>query len=442
MLAIDSSRRSRTLAIAWLVVAGTNLAVMYAALEESLPADLIWASFALVYGLVSWSRLTTNLLFWGMTLATSVPMFMHLAAGTSVWAELWQIVWTGVLVYLLIWHVNRQRAAQHQLRELGEAERRRAARQELTTRFGSHEIRTRLSVARGFVELIRDSTSESRTRLDAQLVVGELDKAAALNSRLLTLVQVELHTTTSPVTFFLDDLVEGVLHRWTPTAARAWSCDTSAGVMFGSPERLEAALDCLVENAVKFTDDGDSIGIEAHVVRGEAVLSVSDSGMGIPQEDVAGVFDTFRTGSAPRDRAGSGLGLAIVAAIVEALHGSVEVDSVVGSGTRFTIRCPASGLGRRPDADDPADLGKEAWVEGHSARGVARLGSKVSHASRSLKSVQALQDPRRCSSAAKLTDRPRSPLIPGGLSQVENGPVSGQATASSRSEAEPGLGQR
>jgi two-component system, OmpR family, sensor kinase len=383
MLAIDSSRRSRALAIGWLVVAGTNLAVMYAALDESLPADLIWASFALVYGLVPWSRMTTNLAFWGMTLATSVPMFMHLAAGTSVWSELWQIVWTGVLVYLLIWHVNRQRAAQRQVLELGEAERTRAARQELTTRFGSHEIRTRLSVARGFVELIRDSTSEDRTRSDAQLVVGELDKAAALNSRLLTLVQVELQTAPAPVAFFLDDLVETVLHRWEPTADREWTSATSAGVMLGNPERLEAALDCLVENAVKFTDDGDVIGIEAHVDDGEVVLSVSDSGTGIPQEDVARVFDTFQTGSAARDRAGSGLGLSIVAAIVEAQNGTVEVDSVVGSGTRFTIRCPASGSGGRRDAviaGDSPDSGQAASVRGRSARGIVRMSAKVSRA--------------------------------------------------------------
>jgi len=383
MLAIDSSRRSRALAIGWLLVAGTNLAVMYAALEESLPADLIWASFALVYGLVPWSRLTTNLAFWGMTLATSVPMFMHLAAGTSVWSELWQIVWTGVLVYLLIWHVNRQRAAQRQLLLLGEAERSRAARQELTTRFGSHEIRTRLSVARGFVELIRDSTSESRTRSDAQLVVGELDKAAALNSRLLTLVQVELQRTPVPVAFLLDDLVETVLHRWAPTADRAWSSDASGGVMLGNQERLESALDCLLENAVKFTDDGDAICIEAHVDRGEVVLSVADSGTGIPQEDVVRVFDTFQTGSAARERAGSGLGLAIVAAIVEAQNGTVEVDSIVGSGTRFTIRCPAFGHGRRRDtviADNPGELGQEASANRLSARGVAWLGAKVSRA--------------------------------------------------------------
>lgn len=385
MLAIDSSRNGRLLAVGWLVVAGANLVLMYAAGEESIPDRLIWASFAFVYGLASWSRLTTNLLFWGMTIATGLPILMHTSSRSSFWSELSQIVWMGVLVYLLIWHVNRQRDAQRQILELGEAERSRAARQELTTRFGSHEIRTRLSVARGFVELIRDSTSEERTRSDAQLVVGELDKAAALNSRLLTLVQVELHTTPSPVTFFLDDLVEGVLHRWTPTAERAWSCDTSAGMMFGNPERLEAALDCLVENAVKFTDDGDSIGIEAHVVGGEAVLCVSDSGMGIPQEDVAGVFDTFRTGSAPRDRAGSGLGLAIVAAIAEALHGSVEVDSVVGSGTCFTIRCPASADDRRPGAgvvlaDDSPDQSEGQSMKGRSARRAARMSAKVGRA--------------------------------------------------------------
>ena len=196
---------------------------------------------------------------------------------------MWQIVWTGVLVYLLIWHVSRQRAVQRQLLALGQAERNRAAHQELTTRFGSHELRTRLSVARGFVELIRDSTGEDRTRSDAQLVVHELEKAASLNSRLLTLVQVELQAAPAPVAFFVDDLVETVLHRWVPTADRAWSSDASAGVMLGNPERLEAALDCLVENAIKFTDDGDMIGIEARADSGEVVLTVSDSGIGIPQ---------------------------------------------------------------------------------------------------------------------------------------------------------------
>jgi len=383
MLAIDSSRKQRALAAGWLVVAGTNLLLMYADGEEYFPDRLIWASFAFVYGLASWSRRTTNLLFWGLTLATGVPMLMHTTTRSGLWSELWQIISMDVLVYLLIWHVNRQRDTQHQILTLGEAERGRAAQQELTTRFGSHEIRTRLSVARGFVELIRDSTSEERTRSDAELVVGELDKAAALNHSLLTLVQAGLPTAPSPAPFFLDDLVEGVLHRWTPTAARAWSCDTSAAVMFGNPERLEAALDCLVENAVKFTDDGDSIRIQAHVDSGQAVLSVSDSGIGIPHDEIADVFETFRTGSTSPERAGSGLGLAIVAAIAQALHGSVEVHSVLGSGTRFTIRCPASALDRRPDmvgSVDTPDHAQVPSVREPSAMWLARMSAKLSRA--------------------------------------------------------------
>ena len=380
MLAIDSSRRGRVLAAGWLVVAGANLVLMYAAGEESIPDRLIWASFAFVYGLAAWSRLTTNLLFWGMTVATGVPMLMHTSSRSSFWSELWQIVWMAVLVYLLIWHVNRQRDTQRQILRLGEAERSRAARQELTTRFGSHEIRTRLSVARGFVELIRDSTSEERTRSDAQLVVGELDKAATLNSSLLTLVQVGLPTAPAPVSFFLDDLVEGVLHRWTPTAQRAWSCDTSAGVMFGNPERLEAALDCLVENAVKFTDDGPPIPFEpwggsAVVLRPPTRRRGYGGGGGVP--------DPPAPGGGPPDRAGSGLGLAIVAAIVESLHGSVEVDSVVGSGTRFTIRCPASAADRRPDDvfdGDTSEVGQAVPMKDRSARRAARMIAKVSRA--------------------------------------------------------------
>ena len=350
MLAIDSLRDKRGLAIGWLVFAVTNLWLTFAmAGEETFPSYLIWASFALVYRLVSWSRLITYLTFWGIIVATSVPIIMHVASGLSGWSEFFEIVGMGVLVYLFVWHVNRQRAAQRQVLELGEVQRSGAAHEELTTRFASHEIRTRLSVARGFVELIRDSTKEDSTRSDAQLVVGELEKAEVLNSRLLTLVQVGLHVPPPPVAFFLDDLVETVLHRWATTADRAWSCTMSAGAMLGNPERLEAALDCLVENAVKFTDDGDTVGIDGYVDGVDVVLSVSDSGIGIPQEDLAGIFDTFQTGSRAGDRAGSGLGLAIVAGVVDAQHGSVKVASVVGSGTRFTIRCPNSALDWRSE---------------------------------------------------------------------------------------------
>ena len=117
-----------------------------------------------------------------------------------------------------------------------------------------------------------------------------------------------------------------------------------------SPGAPGTALDCLLQNAVKFTDNGDSIGIQSHVVGREVVLSVADSGIEIPQEDLARIF---RTGSGAGDRGVSGLGLAIVTAVVEALDGSLKVVSAVGSGTRFTIRCPHSVLDRVPELVTP-----------------------------------------------------------------------------------------
>jgi light-regulated signal transduction histidine kinase (bacteriophytochrome) len=83
----------------------------------------------------------------------------------------------------------------------------------------------------------------------------------------------------------------------------------------------------LIENAVKFTVEGDSIAIDARRQDGDVVLSVSDSGQGIPEEDLQRVFEIFQTGSAAGDRAWNGLGLAIVGAIVEARNGTLEVTS-------------------------------------------------------------------------------------------------------------------
>ena len=85
MSAIDSWRDKQILAIGWLVFVVINLWLMFAmAKEATIPDHLIWASFAFVYGLVSWSRLTTTLTFWGITVVTSVPVIMHAASGSSV----------------------------------------------------------------------------------------------------------------------------------------------------------------------------------------------------------------------------------------------------------------------------------------------------------------------------------------------------------------------
>ena len=174
-------------------------------------------------------------------------------------------------------------------------------------------------------------------------MIGELDKTTTLATNLLTLVRVHQGGRLAPLE--IDELVEAVVHRWRSTADRDWRVSSSVGTLAGDAERLEVALDCLLETAVKFTGIGDTIAVEACVSGSEMILTVTDAGSGIPAEDLHRVFDIFHTGSAAGDRAGSGLGLAVVRAIVEARGGTVSAASSIGQGSRFTIRAPVGDGG-------------------------------------------------------------------------------------------------
>jgi signal transduction histidine kinase len=249
----------------------------------------------------------------------------------------------GVIMALLIWHVNRQWAARDRLLTIQAEERRQTEQRETASRFGSHEVRTRLTIARGFAQLIADTTPDPDVRADATVVVTELDKASVLATNLLTLVRV---VQPSPQTLVdVDELIGIIVRRWSVTASRSWTANSEVGVIPADPERLEATLDCLLENAIKFTEIGDDIAIQAELKDKALVLKVQDSGAGIPPGDVGKVFDLFETSSNAGDRAGSGLGLAIVRAITEARGGTVAVESTLGVGTCFTLHFP---LDHRP----------------------------------------------------------------------------------------------
>jgi len=349
MWAIDSSRAKPLLAALWVIFAVVNAWLMFALPgRETIPYHLIWASFALLYGLFPWSRVITWLVFMTITVVTGIALLKHATSGIIGWEECSEIVLMGVLVALLIWHVNRQRIVQAHLAELREIERVRAHNRDVAARFGSHEVRTRLTIARGFAELVRDAAPDETMHDDAGRILAELDKASALTTQLLTLVRVEASSPRADVQMIdLDELLDGVSSRWAATFDRQWSHSSGVGLMFGDPERLEAALYCLVENATKFTVESDLIAIDAGVKDDEIQVSVRDSGSGIPQEDLARVTEMFQTGSTAGARAGSGLGLAIVRAIVTAHNGTLEVASAVGVGTRVTIHLPLSLRERR-----------------------------------------------------------------------------------------------
>ena len=342
MLVIDSRAKS-LIGIAWVLFAGVNCYLTFTmAGQETIPYHLVWASFALVYGLCPWPRRLTRVVFATVTVVTGVALVGHAASGNIDWEECSEIVLMGAILSILVWHVNRQWSARDRLIAVQAQERDRAEKRETAARFGSHEVRTRLTIARGYAQLIADQTVESSVRADAELVVAELVKASALATNLLTLVRVDQPPAKSPVD--VDELISVILRRWAVTADRNWSATSEVGMILGDAERLEATLDCLLENAMKFSGPDDTIAIDARTTDHHLVMSVSDSGAGIPADDLGTVFEVFKTGTSAGDRAGSGLGLAIVRAITEARGGTVHVDSELGVGTRFTIRYPLQSL--------------------------------------------------------------------------------------------------
>ncbi|MGB8651312.1 MAG: HAMP domain-containing sensor histidine kinase [Mycobacteriales bacterium] len=342
MSATDSQRAKQALGALWVGFFAVGATLMYQLPgQETIPYHLIWASFALLYGLFRWSRLTTWVVFATVTGVTGVALVEHAASGVIGWEECSEIVLMGVLVALLIWHVDRQHAAQQRLAEVSELERRRAHDRDVAARFGSHQVRTRLTIARGFAELMRDGAADDLTRNDAAVIVAELDKASAITTQLLTLVRVQASSPQSRVEpVDVDALLDGVVHRWASTFDRRWSCSSEVGVVTVDPERLEAALDCLIENATKFTRESDEIAVEGRLNGPLVTISVQDSGSGIPEQDLERVTQAFETGSTAGARAGSGLGLSIAQAVLSAHGGRLDIASTVGVGTRVTCVFP------------------------------------------------------------------------------------------------------
>ena len=112
----------------------------------------------------------------------------------------------------------------------------------------------------------------------------------------------------------------------------------------GDAAQLDRVLWNLIGNAIKFTPPGGTVTLKSGVKNEEVLVSVSDTGMGIPTEELPLLFKEFRRLKGAVHVAGTGLGLFIVKTIVQAHGGRVEAESVVGQGSTFTVRFPHPSL--------------------------------------------------------------------------------------------------
>ncbi|WP_084110694.1 sensor histidine kinase [Arthrobacter cupressi] len=211
----------------------------------------------------------------------------------------------------------------------------------------SHEFRTPLTSILGYLDLILDNAEE----LDP-MSRGQLHVVRRNAERLLTLVSDLLavragHLVVQPEALDLAVLVRGSIDSATPRAAQAgvrFSVDVPETLRaHADSSRMSQVLDNLISNAIKYSPNGGEVEVAAWRENGEVVCRVSDTGMGMTDEEQEEVFAKFFRARGVRNSTipGIGLGLPITKAIVEAHGGTITLQSAPGRGTAFTVRMPA-----------------------------------------------------------------------------------------------------
>ena len=237
---------------------------------------------------------------------------------------------------------------------------------ELRRRFvsdASHELRTPLASIR----LLSDSVVQSEQMDEATMrefvtdIGSEAERLQRLAEKLLRLTKMDSAVPEKHERVDMAAVAERTIHLLDPLAKQR---DVTIYTEFGPGCVIDASEDDvyqiifnLAENAVKYNSFGGNVFLRLHREGDEAVLTVEDTGIGIPEEDVPHIFDRFYRVDKARSRAsgGSGLGLSIVHGAVEAHGGTITVERRETVGTRFTVRFPALSGAETPESAEAGE---------------------------------------------------------------------------------------
>jgi len=215
----------------------------------------------------------------------------------------------------------------------------------------SHELRTPLAAIRGYTETLLDGALEDpeHNRRFLGIVAAQSDRLANLASDLLALAEIEADR--SPVPAERVAVVESAENALRAVEAEAESrnvraflgpCETA--YVAGQAFRLEQTLLNLLLNAIKYNRPGGEVRVEISRAGDKVRISVCDTGIGIPADEIPRIFERFYRVDKARSRqtGGTGLGLSIVKHNVERMGGSITVESQLGKGSVFTLVMPAA----------------------------------------------------------------------------------------------------
>lgn len=218
----------------------------------------------------------------------------------------------------------------------------------------SHELRTPLTTIKMVIEALAGDEGVTKNEMNKSfldMAETESTRMELLIKNLLTLSQLDSKTMNFNVREF--DLEESVAY-----LAKSLAVNASAHghkltfdgaydpvIIRGDKIRIEQILINITSNAIKYTPDGGRISLRLHDLGDRAEITITDNGVGIPEEDIPHLFERFYRVEKARssDKGGTGLGLAIAKEFAIAHGGDIRVSSIVGKGTTFTVTLPKQG---------------------------------------------------------------------------------------------------
>lgn len=224
--------------------------------------------------------------------------------------------------------------------------------QEIRNRLSSdiaHEIRTPLTTLKGNIEAMIDGVWDvSEERLF--LCYEEVNRIARLIGEIDRINKIESHETQlQQSTFDLTELAHQIVDNFQPLLMeKELICAVSGEPVLVSADRdkIHQVITNLLANAIKFTPAGGDIDLHIWQSKDTVSFSITDTGQGIPADEVSQIFERFYMAEPSRNSKlmglGQGIGLSIVKSIVQAHHGTIAVDSVYGQGTTFTLNLPVA----------------------------------------------------------------------------------------------------
>lgn len=206
----------------------------------------------------------------------------------------------------------------------------------------SHELKTPLTSIKGFTETLKYVEDEETRKKFLDIIEKEADRLGRLINDILILSKIESDISGEEDEFLPNKVVDDVINMVKVLADNKNITieldERNYDLLFGDKDRFLQLVLNIVENSIKYSNEGSTVKISSFTNGDNYNLIVEDNGIGIPKEDIPRIFERFYRVDKARKSGGTGLGLAIVKHIVKTFNGNIKVESVLGVGSKFIIQ--------------------------------------------------------------------------------------------------------